>query len=35
MMLILVFTLGAIVGAAVATVAWALWAERAVRGGEL
>lgn len=34
-MYLLLFVCGLIVGAAVATVAWALWAERAVRGGEL
>jgi hypothetical protein len=32
-MTIIIFTLSVIVGAAVATVGWALWADRAMRSG--
>ena len=32
-MLMLIFGCGLVVGGAVATVGWALWADRAMRGG--
>lgn len=32
-MLMLIFVCGLVVGAALATVAWLLWADRAMRGG--